>query len=80
MPHKVTSPNLQKQPARDLSIYMQTEALKNILHDNYKHDFLRSINSNLDHEDESAIGMSPVINTKLMKKKSRISTGLLSGA
>lgn len=51
---------------------MQTEALKNILHDNYKHDFLRSINSNLDHEDETSIGMSPVINNKLMKKKSRI--------
>ena len=51
---------------------MQTEALKNILHDNYKHDFLRSINSNFDHEDETSIGMSPVINHKLMKKKSRI--------
>jgi hypothetical protein len=33
---KVTSPDLRKLPSRDMSIYMQTEALRNVLNENYK--------------------------------------------
>eukprot|EP00347_Sterkiella_histriomuscorum_P018469 403345401 len=36
LPKKVVSPNLKQYQGRDLSIYMQTEALKNVLNDNYR--------------------------------------------
>ena len=36
LPGKVVSPDLKKLKSRDLALYMQTEALKNVLNENYK--------------------------------------------
>ncbi|CDW86902.1 UNKNOWN [Stylonychia lemnae] len=36
LPSKVVSPDLKKAKARDLALYMQTEALRNVLNENYK--------------------------------------------
>ena len=33
---KIIAPNIAKTKSRDLSIYMQTEALRNVLNDNYR--------------------------------------------
>ena len=36
VPNKIVSPKIHHQRSRDLGIYMQTEALKNVLNDNYR--------------------------------------------